>query len=69
VSSVIKGTMSEVSRLHGGYARDHSRKNYGIAQEEMSDSRAVRNGELCPKLCPRGAVIDPKPPPASQVDK
>jgi hypothetical protein len=26
-------------------------------------------GGLCPKLCPRGAIIDPKPPPASQHEK
>jgi hypothetical protein len=30
------------------------------------DGQPVR---LCPTLCPRAAIIDPKPPPASQPDK
>ena len=31
--------------------------------------RLIRRAQLCPKLCPRGPITDPKPPPASQHEK
>jgi hypothetical protein len=39
----------------------------GMLAVRMRSLRAC--AQLCPKLCPRGAITHPKPPPVTQLDK